>query len=69
MESYYKIIILIIVCIVIGAVIGYMLGVYTTVNTVAKIAKNFIDIDEDLVYRAIFQYENNIGACFGNISV
>ena len=44
--------------------IGFYVGSYSTAKVVAKLASGFIDVDEQLVYDAIFKYKNNIGLCF-----
>ncbi len=48
--------------------VGYASGVYTTIEAVISISKHFIEVDPELIQKAIFQYENNIG-CMGNISI
>lgn len=66
-------ILLIIVLLIIGLLIGYTAGTIITIKAVVAVASSFIDVDYDLVQKAIFQYKNNIGKCFpsdlGNASL
>ena len=59
-----KIIIAGIILIIIAFFIGFYMGVDFTIKKVVKAASGFIEINKDLVYRALFQYENNIGNCY-----
>lgn len=56
--------IIIIIALLIGGFIGFSIGVYTTIKSIVYVASGFIDIDYDLVSKAIFQYKNNIGGCY-----
>jgi len=59
-----KYIAVLIIGILFGALIGFYIGSYTTIKAVAKIASGFIDIDEDLISAAIYQYKHHIGNCY-----
>ena len=61
-KDYKIIIIFIILALLLGSMLGFAAGSYTTIKAVAGIGGSFID--EDLIKQAIFQYQNNIGACF-----
>lgn len=63
-KGFNKIVLLLLAGLVIGFIIGLGIGIEITINKVAKIASGFIDIDENLIRNAIFQYENNIGSCY-----
>jgi len=58
-----------IILIIIAFFIGFYMGVDFTVKKVVKIASSFINIDTELVYKAIFQYENNIGRCYVPLNI
>jgi len=60
-----KVLVLIIVLFFAGMFLGYMLGTYATIKAVVHIAGGFVS--EDLVRKAIFQYNNHIGACYPSI--
>jgi len=50
---------------IIGLLIGYSAGFYFGVEAAISLGLNFIDIDidRDMIERAVFQYENQIGGC------
>jgi len=52
----------------IGYAVGFSLGVKTTIKEGLKVAKYFVNvsIDEELVRKAIFQYNNQIGGFIPN---
>ena len=63
-KGYKTIIIVGIICLIVGLLIGFASGSYITLKAVVKVASGFINIDMEKVNAAIYQYENNIGACF-----
>ena len=59
-------VIIVLVIFFIAFMFGYALGTYTTMKAVYEVAKNFIDVDYELIDKAVFQYNNHIGGCFNN---
>ena len=57
-----KLIVFFIIALLLSFYLGFNLGVAVTIKSVADIAIRFVD--RSLVEQAIFQYKNNIGACF-----
>lgn len=55
--------IIIAVLIAIAFFIGFYLGGIAAIETMAKIASKFVEIDYGLIKTAVFQYENHIGDC------
>ena len=55
-----QIVFLCIIMIIAGFILGYMIGFGSAVHAFTKIANNFIDIDYDTVYKALFQYNEKI---------
>lgn len=45
---------------------GYAVGFSDCISWGVKVASHFVNftIDQDLLSKAIYQYQNNIGACF-----
>ena len=70
LKEYSRILLIAAACFAAGIIIGFYFGVETTIKSVAEIASRFVDIDENLIKQAIYQYNNNIGNCFPkNISI
>jgi len=59
----YKIIAVCLIVALVSFSAGYSIGTYYTIRWGVKVAARFIDIDEDMITRAIIQYKNNIGGC------
>ena len=57
-----KLIVISIIVFIIGLFIGFNLGSYVTIKAVASVAGGFVD--EEMIQKAIYQYNNHIGNCF-----
>lgn len=64
MGSFKKTIIIIIGIALIAFIMGFILGVDLTINKVADVASRFVNIDRDLIYKAITQYRDTISGCY-----
>lgn len=45
---------------------GLIVGFNIVLDRFADIAARFIKVDENIIKQALFQYKENIGACFPN---
>lgn len=59
---------LIVLVLVLVSVISYGAGVYAGVNTAITLGAEFVDIevDTEMLTRAIYQYDNRISGCLFN---
>lgn len=62
------IIILAVITAILSYMIGYAVGVQTSIKWGVEVAKHFVNIsvDESQLSHAIYQYQNQIGQCWGN---
>ncbi len=67
-KEYKFLILLAIIIFIMGLLIGFEYGVSKTIEEITDIASRFIQIDEQLVSQAIYQYKNNIRTCYPNLT-
>ena len=63
MKDRNKIIVASIIACLFCFALGLYLGVDSCINKVVAVGSQFIEIDYQLVWQALYQYDNQIGGC------
>lgn len=69
-KKCYNLVAIGLICLFLGVITGFYLGVDITIKKTITLSKMFVtvDLNEDMIKQALFQYYNNIGYCFGNVT-